>query len=98
MASDEVVQLYLTHAGFAGAALRELHGFERVHLAPGQRKTVTFTLQDRDLSVVDADGKRQIAAGNVQAWIGGGQPSSGMNAVAGVGTGFTITSSKVLPD
>jgi beta-glucosidase len=98
MASDEVVQLYLTHTGVAGAALRELHGFKRVHLAPGQRETVNFTLRDRDLSVVDADGKRQISAGKVQVWIGGGQPSSGVNAAAGVGAAFSITSAKVLPN
>jgi len=98
MASDEVVQLYLTHRGIAGAALRELHGFERVHLAPGQRKTVAFTLRDRDLSVVDADGERQIAVGDVRVWIGGGQPPGGATAVTGVGTGFTITSAKTLRD
>jgi beta-glucosidase len=98
MASDEVVQLYLWHAGIAEAPLRELRGFERIHLAPGQSKTVAFTLRDRDLSVVDADGKRRIATGQVQVWIGGGQPSSGTNAIAGVGTGFKITSTKLLPD
>jgi beta-glucosidase len=98
IASDEVVQLYLSHAGFAGAALRELHGFERIHLAAGESKTVTFTLRDRDLSVVDAQGKRQIAAGQVQVWIGGGQPSSGPIKAAGVSTGFQIASAKVLPN
>lgn len=98
MASDEVVQLYLTHAGLVGAALRELHGFQRVQLAPGEHQTVSFTLRDRDLSVVDADGRRQIATGKVQVWIGGGQPSSGVNALPGVGAGFTITSSKALPN
>jgi beta-glucosidase len=98
IASDEVVQLYLSHAGFAGAALRELHGFERIHLAAGESKTVTFTLRDRDLSVVDAQGKRQIATGQVQVWIGGGQPSSGPIRAAGVSTGFQIASAKVLPN
>ena len=98
MASDEVVQLYLTHPGFAGAPLRELQGFKRIHLAPGQSQSVAFTLRDRDLSVVDADGKRQIATGQVRAWIGGGQPSAGTSQVAGVSTEFQITSAKVLPN
>jgi beta-glucosidase len=35
MAGDEVVQLYLTHAGVAGAALRALQGFQHVHIDPG---------------------------------------------------------------
>jgi beta-glucosidase len=98
MASDEVVQLYLTHAGLAGAPLRELRGFERIHLAPGQSKNVAFTLRDRDLSIVSADGKRQIATGKVQAWIGGGQPAGNTSKVAGVSAAFEITSAKVLPN
>jgi len=98
MASDEVVQLYLTHTGLAGAPLRELRGFKRIHLAPGQSKNVAFTLRDRDLSVVDADGKRQITTGQVRAWIGGGQPSGKTTKVAGVSAAFEITSAKVLPN
>lgn len=43
---DEVVQLYVRreHAG-GGDAVQELRGFQRVHLAPGERRTVTFTLE-----------------------------------------------------
>jgi len=95
MAADEVVQLYLRHAEFAGAPLRELRGFERIHLAPGQTKTVSFPLRDRDLSVVDAGGRRQIAIGRVQAWIGGGQPAAGAD---GVSAEFRITTAKDLPN
>jgi len=98
IASDEVVQLYLWHQGLAGAPLRELHGFERIHLAPGQSKRVAFTLRDRDLSVVDAEGKRLIATGQVRVWIGGGQPSRDARKIAGVQTGFSIASTKVLPN
>jgi beta-glucosidase len=95
--SDEVVQLYLWHEGLAGTPLRELRGFERIHLAPGQSKRVAFTLRDRDLGVVDVEGKRHIAAGGVNVWIGGGQPSNDTNQVAGVGTGFKIASETALP-
>src|SRR5262249_30396000 len=56
VASDEVVQLYLTHAGVTGAPLRALRGFQRIHLNRGQTKTVTFQLHDRDLDVVDPAG------------------------------------------
>ncbi len=59
-AGDEVAQLYLTHEGVDGAASRELRGFERIHLAPGESKTVKFTLKDRDLSVVTPAGDRKI--------------------------------------
>jgi beta-glucosidase len=99
MDSDEVVQLYLTHEGVAGAAPKELHGFQRIHLARGQSEKVTFTLRDRDLSVVDADGKRRIVSGTVAGWIGGGQPSEANKlGAAGVHTQFKITSEATLPN
>ena len=100
MAGDEVVELYLTHPGIAGAAIRALKGFQRVHLDQGQKQQVTFTLHDRDLSTVDPDGKRQIVPGKVEAWIGGGQPVErpGLPKTAGVKTEFTIVDSATLPD
>ena len=100
MDGDEVVQLYLTHAGVTGAPWRELRGFERVHLSRGQSQTVTFSLAGRDLSFVDADGKRRIASGTVNVWIGGGQPATPENkfAAAGAATEFRITSETTLPD
>lgn len=100
MPGDEVVQLYLTHDGVQGAALKELHGFQRIHLNRGEMKTVTFTLHDRDLSVVDETGKRRIVPGKVQAWVGGGQPAieGGTTKTAGRMTRFSISSEKDLPE
>jgi beta-glucosidase len=100
MAGDEVVQLYLTHAGIAAAPLRALAGFQRIHLDAGQTKLVSFTLTGRDLSIVDEAGKRQIAPGTVQVWVGGGQPVAreGLAKLPGVQTEFTITSGVTLPD
>jgi beta-glucosidase len=43
MASDEVVQLYLTHVGVAGAPRRTLQGFQRIHLSPGARTAFDVT-------------------------------------------------------
>jgi hypothetical protein len=43
MASDEVVQLYLTHVGVAGAPRRTLQGFQRIHLSPGARTVFEVT-------------------------------------------------------
>ena len=99
MDGDEVVELYLTHQGVAGAALQELRGFQRIHLARGQTRTVSFSLRDRDLSVVDAEGKRRVVKGTIKAWIGGGQPAGpGKPATAGVSTQFSITSEKSISD
>jgi beta-glucosidase len=100
LAGDEVVELYLSRPGVAGAPLRALRGLSRIHLEPGQTQTVQFVLHDRDLDVVDADGRHGIAAGKVEVWIGGGQPvaRAGLTAAAGVRTRFSITSSATLPD
>jgi beta-glucosidase len=99
MDGDEVVQLYLTHDGVAGASRHELRGFQRIHLARGDSRTVTFNLRDRDLSIVDPDGKRRIVNGIVRTWTGGGQPAVTENKRStGVSNQFTITSEKTLPD
>jgi beta-glucosidase len=53
-AGDEVVQLYVHDA--AASVLRpikQLRGFRRVHLEPGQKKTLAFALAARDLAFWD---------------------------------------------
>jgi len=100
VAGDEVVQLYLTQAGVRGAPLRALRGFQRIHLNKGEKKTVEFTLHDRDLSVVDESGKRRVIPGQVAVWVGGGQLVSrpGLTAPQGLKSQFAITSGATLPD
>ena len=100
MAGDEVAQIYLTHSGIPAAPLRSLQGFQRVHLNPGEQKRISFMLRDRDLSVVDQDGKHRILPGKIDIWIGGGQPLaiSGRQAPAGARAQFTIGSEASLPD
>jgi beta-glucosidase len=95
MDGDEVVQLYLTHPGAAGAPIRALQGFQRIHLAKGETRTVQFTLRDRALSVVDEAGVRRIVHGAVDVWVGGGQP---IGQTPGVQTSFQVTSAATLPN
>jgi beta-glucosidase len=100
MAGDEVVQLYVTHEGIAGAPIRALQGIQRVHLARGEKKTVSFDLENRALSIVDENGKRRVVPGTVDVWIGGGQPEirAGLPNTSGASTKFTITGEATLPD
>jgi beta-glucosidase len=100
VAGDEVVEMYVTHPGVAGAPIRALAGFERIHLDRGEKKTVSLKLGEREMSVVDEDGTRLVSAGPVEVWIGGGQPvaARGQAAAAGAKVKFEITGAKVVKD
>jgi beta-glucosidase len=99
MAGDEVAQVYLMHPGIDGAPQRELAGFKRVHLAAGQSQTVRIEVPNRQLSVVDKDGTRKIVPGELQVWIGGGQPVArdGLPKTAGVAGSVKISGEAILP-
>ncbi len=68
-AGDEVVQLYVRYPNSAVARPKEeLKGFERIHLAPGESRTVRFHLQARQLAYWD--GGWQVEPGVVQLAAG----------------------------
>ncbi len=72
---DEVVELYATHQDTSfPVPIRSLEGFERVHLKPGESKTVTFDLTPLRLSVVTPGGRRVVEPGDVKITMGGKQP------------------------
>ena len=70
-AGDEVVQLYI-HDEEATIArpVRELRGFRRVHLEPGECRTVAFVLSTEHLSYVGADLHRVVEPGRVSVQVG----------------------------
>jgi beta-glucosidase len=92
---DEVAQLYLSFPKVAGAPLRALRGFRRVHLKPGESQTLHFELKDRDLQMVSEAGDPIIAEGQYSLSIGGGQPNSGAPSVLGT---FRVKGTKTLPE
>ncbi len=54
VASQEVVQLYVSDSECRLVRpIKELKRFEKVELTPGQQKTVTFSLEERDFSFWD---------------------------------------------
>src|SRR5208283_3549887 len=53
---DEVAEVYLTFPKIAGAPLRALRGFTRVHLAAGASQAIHFDLNVRELSMVNEAG------------------------------------------
>ncbi|MGZ3519470.1 MAG: glycoside hydrolase family 3 C-terminal domain-containing protein [Vulcanimicrobiaceae bacterium] len=77
---DDVVQLYVAFASTPFAAphpVRALGGFERVSLPRGATKTLTFTVDPRSLSLVDAKGARFCVPGAVEIAVGSSQPNAG---------------------
>ena len=92
-AGDEVVELYLTPPASDVAPLRQLRAFQRVHLEPGAARTVRFELDARQLSEVDAAGKRSVQSGTYGIFVGGSQPAPG----AGQNAEFSIEGSAPLP-
>jgi beta-glucosidase len=70
-AGDEVVQLYL-HDQIASVTrpVKELKGFQRVTLAPGEQKTLTFKLTPRELEMWNLDMKRVVEPGGFDVMVG----------------------------
>ena len=72
VAADEVVQLYIRDlVGSVTRPIRELKGFRRVWLEPGQTITVDFDLHTDDLAFYGRDMQLMVEPGEFHAWIGG---------------------------
>lgn len=70
--ADEIVQLYIRDlVGNVTRPIKELKGFQRVRLNPGERRTVSFELEPADLSFYGRDMQRLVEPGDFHVWIGG---------------------------
>jgi beta-glucosidase len=73
-AGDEIVQVYvsdvLTSVTWVNKALK---GFARVHIAPGEKKTVEIALPWEAFQIVDAEGRSVVEPGDFEVLVG---PSS----------------------
>ena len=75
MAADEVVQLYIKDVeASVDVPLRQLCGFKRIHLKPGETQKVTLDIAPENMSVVTGTLKRTIEPGLFRVSIGNGQP------------------------
>ncbi|PWH12654.1 MAG: beta-glucosidase [Anaerolineae bacterium] len=75
----EVVQLYVRDlVGSLTRPIRELKGFQRVELQPGETCRVTFTLREEDLAFTRADGTFGVEPGSFHVWIAS-DSKSGLN-------------------
>ena len=69
---DEVVQLYIRdEVSSVTRPIKELRGFRRVTLDPGQSSTVEFSLGPNELSFLDRDMHRVVEPGTFRIMLGG---------------------------
>lgn len=69
---EEVVQLYLHDlAADIARPVKELKGFEKIKLAKGQSRTVTFKLTTKDLSYWNSEQKFKADPGFFKVFVGG---------------------------
>jgi len=72
VAADEVVQLYVRDlVASVTRPVKELKGFRRVRLEPGQTKTVDFELHTDELAFYGRDNQPTVEPGVFHAWMGG---------------------------
>jgi len=77
MGGDEVVQLYVSNLNASvPVPIRTLKAFKRIHLNPGEEKTVNLKVNPDAFSVIDEQNKRVIKPGIFEFTVGGGQPKA----------------------
>ena len=70
-AGDEVVELYLRIRGTSVALpVKELEGFRRITLAPGEAKRVDFTVGRNELAFWNLDMQDLVEPASATVWIG----------------------------
>jgi beta-glucosidase len=77
IAGTEVVQLYLRNTSASvEQPVRELKGFSRITLAPGESKHVEFPLGFDELSFYNVASKRVVEPTTYKVWVGGSSLAS----------------------
>ncbi len=68
---DEVVQLYINDVvSSVTTHVKDLRGFERITLEPGEKKKVTFTLTPADLALLNRSMEWEVEPGIFQVLVG----------------------------
>ncbi|MGL5785486.1 MAG: beta-glucosidase BglX [Bacteroidales bacterium] len=68
--ATEVAQLYVRDlVGSLTRPIRELKGFQRISLKPGETKDIVFNIPVTDLAYWNADMKHEVEDGEFQLWI-----------------------------
>ncbi len=69
-AGEETVQLYIRDVAASRARpVRELKGFQKVRLEPGETKELRFTITEDALAFFDETGRRLVEPGAFELWL-----------------------------
>lgn len=72
VAGEEVVQLYIRdHAASVARPVRELKGFEKLMLEPGEARAVSFELTEAELGFYNTQGTYVVEPGTFSVFVGG---------------------------
>ena len=83
-AGQEVVQLYIRDlVGSVTRPVKELKGFKKIFLNPGETKTVTFNLSQDNLKFYNRQMNFVVEPGEFKVWVG-------PNSAEGLESGFEI--------
>ncbi len=66
----ETVQLYLEDVVSVATPVKQLRGFAKLAIDPGETKTCTFRLTSDDLALFDKDLKRVVEPGQFRVMVG----------------------------
>jgi beta-glucosidase len=70
-AGDEVVQLYVRDpVASVSRPVKQLRGFSRVNIKPGETRTVSFTLNASQFALYDAQGNWKVEPGTIEIMVG----------------------------
>ena len=84
-AGDEVVQLYIRDVLSSVTTYeKSLRGFERVHLRPGEARTINFVLRRDDLALWDRNMRFVVEPGKFKVMIGSGSEDIRLNGEFGI--------------
>lgn len=82
---EEVVQLYLRdELASVARPVKELKGFQRITLAPGEQTTVTFELGPEELSMLNKEMERVVEPGTFRIMIGASSKDIRLRGILGV--------------
>lgn len=93
--AEEVAQIYISDLEASTVVpIHSLIGFQRVHLKPGERAVITFTVTSEMMKMVNDAGDRILEPGEFRVTVGGCSPGElgvRLGASAPVSTTYSVT-------